>query len=141
MAKKRIDLDKRNRSIASTVEYFALEMGREQINLHDIRRTAEKLDISENIVKRALQSQGIEWTTETASVANVTNTNIFPVVAAILRGETLESAGKAGGVTKQWASSIRKSMLEHNIFGAAETYVINTSILNKPLTEDPNEDE
>ena len=136
MAKKRIDLDKRNRSIASAVEYFALELGREKVNLHDIRRTAEKFGLSENIVKRALQSQGIDWTSEVGSVANVTNTNVFPVIASILRGETLEKAGKAGGVTKQWASSIRKSMIEHDIFGAAEHYVINTSILNLPDTKD-----
>lgn len=136
MAKKKLNVDKRDKGIVATCEFFAFEQGRESVNTSDIRLTSEKLGVSEQIVKKALRSNGIEWKDEKTSVASLTKSNILPVIAAILRGQTLEEAGQAGGVTKQWASAIRQSMIDSGIFEAAEYYVIRTALMKQKEKKD-----
>lgn len=110
--------------MANLAKSYAAEGGRTAPTAEDLARTARSFAVSVATIKKACKAHGCDWQRRKRGRISENRTMWLPVIAAILRGETLEEAGKAGGVSKQWASHIRNAMIDTGIFEAAEQYVL-----------------
>lgn len=110
------------------VYFIAAQEGREKPTSEDLAKAAEDCKVSVQTIKTACKMHDCEWDVVRKATVSENKTVWLPVIAAILRGETLEEAGRKGGISKQRASHIREAMIEAKVFEAAEEFVLRTAL-------------